>query len=269
MVPATSLLLAALAALPAAQAQDCSPLHYIFARATTEPPTNVENASPEEFEEAADKFWSKGYGAAGHSIFTNITALVPDVTGYPVHYPASFGTSSPRAGQKDLLDHITAMSQQCPDQKYVLGGHSQGGVVTVNTIPEIPAEILSRVIAVTMVGSPDCPSEVDDRCRSYCNKGDFICDGGLGGIGGIGGGIGGIGGGLGGLFGRRSLGAGFKSAGMLKTRQAPDCSGPEPEEKGHEAGGGLSAHLAYNEDGFYIYAAACYVQKQYQASGGV
>jgi hypothetical protein len=33
--------------------------------------------------------WSKGYGAAGYSLLTNITALVPDTTSYPVEYPVS------------------------------------------------------------------------------------------------------------------------------------------------------------------------------------
>lgn len=66
------------------------------------------------------------------------------------------------------------MAEQCPDQKFVLGGHSQGGVVTVRMIPDLPEAILSRIIAVTMVGSPECPAEVEDRCRSYCNAGDSV-----------------------------------------------------------------------------------------------
>jgi hypothetical protein len=36
---------------------------------------------------AAAGRWSKGYGAAGYSLLTNITKLVPDTTGYPVNYP--------------------------------------------------------------------------------------------------------------------------------------------------------------------------------------
>ena len=73
-----------------------------------------------------------------------------------------------------MINHLTAQAQECPDQKFVLGGHSQGGVVTVQVIPQLPEDVLSRVIAVTMVGSPDCPAEVEDRCRSYCNDGDFV-----------------------------------------------------------------------------------------------
>jgi hypothetical protein len=34
--------------------------------------------------------WSKGFGAAGYSLMTNITKLMPDTTAYPVRYPVSF-----------------------------------------------------------------------------------------------------------------------------------------------------------------------------------
>jgi alpha-beta hydrolase superfamily lysophospholipase len=74
----------------------------------------------------------------------------------------------------DILNQITTMAKACPNQKYVLGGHSQGGVVTVRAIPSIPKELLPRILAVTMFGSPNCPALVKDRCRSYCNKGDGV-----------------------------------------------------------------------------------------------
>lgn len=46
--------------------------------------------------------------------------------------------------------------------------------MTVRAIPDLPEDILSRIIAVTMVGSPECPAEVEDRCQSYCNAGDAV-----------------------------------------------------------------------------------------------
>lgn len=49
--------------------------------------------------------------------------------------------------------------------------------------------------------------------------------------------------GLDGIFGR--------NVDELEKRVA-DCSQPEPAEKGHKASGRQSAHLAYNEDGFYV-----------------
>jgi predicted esterase len=66
------------------------------------------------------------------------------------------------------------MSKACPKQKYVLGGHSQGSVVITSTIPKIPKELDSRIIAITMFGAPPCPATVKEKCKSYCNAGDDV-----------------------------------------------------------------------------------------------
>lgn len=169
----TTLILAS--AMDLALAQVCSPLHFIYARATTEPPMGQDNSTPAQFETAAARSWSKGYGAAGKSMFGNITALIPEATGWPVHYPASWsGCASEDKGVTDIVREITSQAAACPKQKFVLGGHSQGGVVTLRAIPKIPAEVFSKVIAVTMVGSPNCPANIKDRCRSYCNRSDGV-----------------------------------------------------------------------------------------------
>ncbi|KAF1809511.1 alpha/beta-hydrolase [Eremomyces bilateralis CBS 781.70] len=257
--------------LPAAYAQGgCSPLHFVWARATTEPPTGVDNANAAQFEAAAARYWSKGYGAAGYSIYTNVTSLIPDATGYPVHYPASFsGCSSENKGIADLVSQLTTQAERCPEQKFALGGHSQGGVVLVRAIPQIPAAVQQRVIAITMVGSPNCPTSVKGKCKSYCNEGDSICSAsGTGSSGRC-------------NTRRNALVDLFqsdpeyvdgvldlRSTSDLEARAAPDCSQPEPAEKGHRASGG-SAHLAYSADGFYTRAAACYILRAFTASQGV
>lgn len=56
-----------------------------LARATTEAPQN--GGSGQQWEAAANRNGFKGYGAAGHSLWTNITSLIPEAGGYPVHYP--------------------------------------------------------------------------------------------------------------------------------------------------------------------------------------
>jgi pimeloyl-ACP methyl ester carboxylesterase len=148
---------------------------YRTARATTEPPQTKwdEEGAMAKFDQLAGGVWSKGYGAAGASLFNNITKLIPGSTGYPVHYPASSGNSMP-VGVTDILAQLSKQSTACPNQKFVLGGHSQGGMVTVSAIPKIPKDILAKVVAVTMFGSPACPADVKDRCNSYCNQGDFV-----------------------------------------------------------------------------------------------
>ncbi|KAF2664313.1 hypothetical protein BT63DRAFT_444063 [Microthyrium microscopicum] len=168
-----------LALAGAATAQKCSPLELIYARATTEAPKDITaTATPEQFDVAAAQFWSKGYGAAGYSLFTNITALIPSATGYPVHYPANWdsATSAP-TGVKDMLARLESQAKACPQQKFVLGGHSQGSGVTVAAIPKISPELLARVVAVTMFGGRECPEAVTGRCRSFCNAGDMCMPG--------------------------------------------------------------------------------------------
>ena len=171
------------------------------------------------------------------------------------------GESAPK-GVKDMIREITDKAKACPSMKFALGGHSQGGMVTVSAIPKIPADLLSRVVAVTMFGSPPCPAAVRDRCNSYCNKGDFVCDGAGKGKGGKGGkGKGGKG------FPKGPKGA--KSAGPSsemaeRSIMADDCA---VEDK-HVAKTPGNAHLAYNADGYYVKAAACYINAAYRKAGG-
>ena len=76
-----------------------------------------------------------------------------------------------------MINRIRTQSQKCPQQKFALGGHSQGGAVVTAGIPSIPKALLSKVVAVTMFGSPPCSDvpQVAGRCKSFCNKGDTVC----------------------------------------------------------------------------------------------
>jgi hypothetical protein len=82
-------------------AQGCSPLHYIYARATTELPTGIkESTTQAEFTSAAAKWWSLGYGAAGGALWLNLTSpksntRIEGITGYPVPYPVSHQFRAP------------------------------------------------------------------------------------------------------------------------------------------------------------------------------
>lgn len=88
-----ALLFASAASL--ALAEDCSPVHYIYARATTEVPIGIkETTTPAQWQEAANKWWSKGYGAAGGALWLNLTdtkasTKIDGITGYAVPYPVS------------------------------------------------------------------------------------------------------------------------------------------------------------------------------------
>ncbi|KAF2401112.1 alpha/beta-hydrolase [Trichodelitschia bisporula] len=294
---ATSTLLALAAAatasatsvLTAAPTADCPTLLLVYARATTEPPGSMDNADSAKFEAAAARVWSKGYGAAGFSLYSNVTKLIPGSAGYPVHYPASWtGCTSEDKGVADYLDQLSKVAAACPNTKFALGGHSQGGVVTVRTIPQIPKNILSRIVAVTMFGSPNCPAEVKDRCRSYCNQGDGICTGEGNGqekgrcsaAGGKAGSASPKAGGMGPKAPKMGKGAEGGALGRMVDFAPPiveamddaegwqqaQCSGPEVQEKGHKAVGSEGAHMLYNKDGYYVKAAACFIYNRLQAA---
>jgi hypothetical protein len=137
---------------------------YFSARATGEPATSAGT-------------WSKGYGAAGFSLFKNLTdskspSYIQGSDGYAVQYPAAMGTEN--QGAADMIKHLEQVSKACPQQKYALGGHSQGGFAVVNAVPKMSGELLKRITAITMFGSPACPNQVKDRCISFCNQGDTV-----------------------------------------------------------------------------------------------
>jgi alpha-beta hydrolase superfamily lysophospholipase len=84
--------------------------------------------------------------------------------------------SSACVGVQDVIRRITERGRACPNQKFALGGHSQGGVVITTAIPSIPKELLSRVVAVTNFGTRPCSDvpQVAGKCKSFCNKSDNV-----------------------------------------------------------------------------------------------
>lgn len=188
-------------------------------------------------------------------------------------------------GVADLIKRLKSQSAACPNQKFALGGHSQGGAVVTAAVPHIPKELVAKIVAVTMFGSPPCSDipQVGGRCKSFCNKGDTICDSkGAMGNGGprvkcasvpsvrtelaymdlwanaTEAGFAGVE-----SVERRQLGKGKAAGGAGAT------NGCGEDEKGHSAGGktGMAAHMAYNQDGYYTAAASCYIAKQFKAAG--
>jgi hypothetical protein len=177
---------------------------------------------------------------------------------------ANTAPDSTEKGAVDMLDHITKMSKECPKQKYALGGHSQGGNVTFHAVPRMSPEVLSRIVAVAMFGSPVCQPQVQGRCNSYCYKGDFACDGANGGAFGSGGtkGI---------ALGKGSMSP--KSSGgpaRIAKRATLDeaCSNASVEPRGYVPKVSGMPHMAYNTDGYYVRAAACFVASQFKKLSG-
>jgi len=260
-------------------AQNCSPLQIVWARATGEPPRQSEGIETrEKFEAAAAKTPNKGYGSVGNTIVSNVMKVITGTTSYPVHYVANNTWAVSFAdGAKDMSNHLRNAAKACPQQKYVLGGHSQGGYVTVQTIGRLPKEVSDRIIAVTMFGSPRCPESMrrGDRCRSYCNKGDFVCDPanappksgkGTGAKAPGGKALGGS------PKGAKHAGTGairrdvhiMAQLNSVGTTLQNDC-GVEPPERGYETSNIASSHVSYVRDGIFIKAAICFIQKHFGA----
>jgi len=266
----STLLVAAL--LRTAKAQQCSPLHLISTRASLEGPQGINTSDARAWEAASARANGKGFGRIGFQLFNNLKQLIPGTTGRATPYPAAVsgdGCKSENPGVADIIAQISARSKACPSQKYVLTGLSQGGVVTVRAIKEMPKELLPRILAVTMFMSPNCPPAVRDRCKSYCNN-DIICTGDGGGRAG----------------GRcnnplaptrlvsEHLDAGLDiyTPGEILSLSSPgddnvllqqpnqaavaQCSGPPPPDRGKQATG-------YS---FYAKAAACYIYKRFNES---
>jgi hypothetical protein len=180
---------------PAADAQAaCSDVEVVTARGTWEP-----QDSAFLLPQVADRITA---GLAGM-----------DVSAYDVVYPAqpSFNTSAPQ-GVTDLVEHLNAQADQCPDQRFVLLGYSQGGLVVVDSVvapggraytqdtPELSDAAAQRIEAIGTFGSmrftdgepynagdpepgrqsmlPREPGALDaygDRTIEYCYQGDWVC----------------------------------------------------------------------------------------------
>lgn len=180
---------------PTASAQPappCPDVEVIFARGTSEPP---------------------GVGATGQAFIDSLRAQAGgrSVGVYPVNYPAgdNFGdgaafVSTVVDGVRDAADHVQATAAACPDTKVVLGGYSQGAVVSgfataaetptnlpVASLPEpMPPDVAGHVAAVVLFANPSAaflsqygvPAATigplyADKTLQLCDPGDSICSG--------------------------------------------------------------------------------------------
>ncbi|KAF2435156.1 alpha/beta-hydrolase [Tothia fuscella] len=260
------------ALVAAAPSAGCASLLLVYARATGEPAATANS-------------WSKGYGAAGYSLLQNITkagspAHIEGSDGYPVNYPAGMGTQN--QGTADLIRHMTAQMAACPQQKYALGGHSQGGFAVVDAVPKMNAAMLSKVVAITMFGSPACPGAVKGKCISFCNQGDTVCSSRPGGAPpGVSGGGGGApaaaaegaaapkmpkmpkmpkGGAPKDMGGMPGMSSQEHKRSMMAVAALPDCATALTWTTANKGKGG---HMTYNSDGLYVREAACYIKAMY------
>ena len=187
------------AAVPTAAAEPavpCPDIEVIFARGTGE---------------------AVGVGGVGQAFVDAVRTQAGgrSVGVYPVDYAAS-GNFADRmeiartvvGGIGDVGSRIEFMAANCPDTKLVLGGYSQGAVVTgfatsdvvpagvpADLVPEpLPADVADNVAAVVLFGKPSgeflqrysAPAAAigplyADKTLELCAPGDTICEGVFGG----------------------------------------------------------------------------------------
>lgn len=174
-ISAVVLAAACLAGAAPAQAADCPDVELIFARGTSEP---------------------AGLGRVGQALNDQLSTTLGGRTlgAYGVNYPASYDFLAAADGAADATNRMVAVSQNCPNTRFVLGGYSQGAAVVdmllgipplgskvgdVGSGSPLPQSLVDRVAAVAVFGNPATkfgnPVTFAGRGIDLCNDGDPIC----------------------------------------------------------------------------------------------
>lgn len=165
----------------AGAAETCSDIDVVVARGTGEPgPLGV---------------------IVGDPVFSALRRTLGGSTlsSHAVEYPASLAPGSAQQGNQELVDHVTAKAADCPNQRFILVGYSQGANVVDNSlgvssqgsatgggiVATIPAGVQPRVDAVLLFGNPiralgrRVGGDFLDRTLDVCATGDPVCGGGF------------------------------------------------------------------------------------------
>jgi cutinase len=161
--------------LPTAAAQPCPDVQVVFARGTSEPP---------------------GVGATGQGFVDALRSQLGgrSVEVYAVDYPASkdFDRST-AAGAADMTAHVQAMAARCPATRIVVGGYSQGAVVTNLATASMSPGTAEHVAASALLGGPSgafattlssnplpgISPLLSAKTIDLCAQGDPICSSGF------------------------------------------------------------------------------------------
>jgi cutinase len=167
-----------LAIAPPATADPCSDIKVVFARGTNDAP---------------------GLGNPGQAFADALSTMVGgrSLTTYAVNYPASYDFLLAADGAADATNYISALTQQCPSTRIVLGGYSQGAAVVdmlagipplgnkigdIGSAPPLPASLVPNIAAVAVFGNPATKfsnpitsSVFGGRAIDLCKDGDPIC----------------------------------------------------------------------------------------------
>lgn len=166
------------------RAQNCSEVLIIFARGSGQGQNK-----PEEQKEAY-KFFNEIKDRAPSGITVENKELVYPATGgpmpesYPVWLNAEFPWNAAGTYHLSVSDEISSLTtllneqiRDCPNQRFVLGGYSQGANVVGDTLFQLSDEIEQKIAYVALFGDPKFKPD------SYAARGDYFAGGhGDGGI---------------------------------------------------------------------------------------
>ncbi|KAK1943324.1 putative cutinase cut3 [Phytophthora citrophthora] len=157
---------------------ECSDVHVVFARGSTELP---------------------GLGICGEPFVSSLTSNLNgfSVSSYAVDYEASATQLSAGPGATDMTNHVVVVANQCPSTVFVMGGYSQGASVTdiaigIDTVlgqgETIPEALAPRIKAVVTFGNPlflfgetiESSSQLyRSKVVEFCEDGDPVCGNGI------------------------------------------------------------------------------------------
>ena len=170
------LLTAAFAAAAPAQAAPCPDVELVFARGTSEP---------------------AGIGRVGQAFSDQLAANLGgrSLRVYGVNYPASYDFLTAADGALDATNRMTAVAENCPGTRFILGGYSQGAAVVdmllgipplgskvgeVGSAAPLPYSLADKVVAVAAFGNPSTKfgNPVSTAVPPFAGKGIDLCNDG-------------------------------------------------------------------------------------------
>ncbi|WP_084460828.1 cutinase family protein [Nocardia kruczakiae] len=170
------------AATPAAAPTTCTDVDVVVARGTGEPIGT-----------------DPGLGAVvGNPVHHALAQRLSNShSAYRVEYPASLVEPwSVQQGNRDLVKHVTDAAKDCPNQRFVLVGYSQGANVVDNSIgissvgakvggpivATLPASVAPKIAAILLFGNPirgighSVTGPYASRTYDTCTADDPVCD---------------------------------------------------------------------------------------------
>ena len=146
------------------QVPTCKPYTLLFARATGE-------------------FGSMGL-SVGPALQYNLNSAMPgrwDFKGIEYDNGQTGNDCVGLPGGMICLSVLNQTARVCPDTQIIVGGYSQGAMVAHNCVGYASEDVKKQVKGVVLFGDPMGGAPIkgfpNERIRSYCQKGDTICDG--------------------------------------------------------------------------------------------